>query len=203
MPVEHKGVQDEGVVKWIVDKLEENGYAGVPVTINSDQEPAMMKLKQTIAVRRKAETPLIESPVRESQANRRIERAIRKWQAQFRTLRHHLESRLGTKIDNGSAIVEWLIVWTADILSKHAVRENGRTSYEMATQHVVKHKVIGFAEKVNFQFKVQREKRNACSNEKSVLFLVLEHNLTCLECRLPSSGSMQYLVDLPSGETEK
>ena len=37
----------------------------------------------------------------------------------------------------------------------------------MATQHVVKHKVIGFAEKVHFQFKAPREKRNACSNEKS------------------------------------
>ena len=43
--VEHKGVQDDGVVKWIVDKLEENGYAGVPVTIKSDQEQATTKLK--------------------------------------------------------------------------------------------------------------------------------------------------------------
>ena len=105
----------------------------------------MIKLKQAIAVRRNAETPLIESPVRESQANGRIERAIRKWQAQVRTMRHHLESRLWTKIDNGSAIVEWLIVWTAAILSKYVVHESGRTAYEMATQHVVKHKVIGFS----------------------------------------------------------
>ena len=53
------------------------------------------------------------------------------------------------------------------ILSKYVVHENGRTSYEMATQHVVNHKVIGFAEKVHFQFNIPREKRNACSNEKS------------------------------------
>ena len=75
-------------------------------------------------------------------------------------MRHHLESTLGTKIDNGSATMEWLILWTANIISKYAVHENGRTSYEMATQHVVKHTVIGFAEKVHFQFKVQRGKRN-------------------------------------------
>ena len=62
--------------------------------------------------------------------------------------------------------MEWLIVWTADMLSKYAVHENGRTSYEMATQHVDKHKVIGFAEKVHFQFQIQREKMNACSNER-------------------------------------
>ena len=82
-------------------------------------------------------------------------------------MRHHLESRLGTKIDNGSAIVEWLVVWTADILSKYVVHENGRAAYEMATQHVVRHKVIGVAENVHFQFKVQRENMNACGNEKS------------------------------------
>ena len=159
-------MQDDGVVKWIVDKLEESWYAGVPVTINSGQEPAMMKLKQAVAVRRKAETPLIESPVRESQAKGRIERTIRKWQAQLRTMRHHLESRLGAKIDNNSALVEWMIVWLADILSKYTSHENGRTFYEMATQHVVKHKVVGFAEKVHFQFQIQREKRNACKKRR-------------------------------------
>ena len=55
LPVERKGAQEE-VVKWIVDKLDEAGYAGVPITIKSDQEPAMISLKQAIAVRRKAET---------------------------------------------------------------------------------------------------------------------------------------------------
>ena len=111
-----------------------------------------MKFKQAVAVRRKAETPLIKAPVRESQANGRIARAIRKWQAQFRTTRHHLESRLGATIGNNSSLVDWLIARTADIVSKYTVYENGRTSYEMATQHVVKHKVIGFVEKVHFQF---------------------------------------------------
>ena len=49
----------------------------------------MMKLKRAIAIRRQAETALVESPVRESKSNGKIERAIRKWQWQFRTLRHH------------------------------------------------------------------------------------------------------------------
>ena len=82
LPVEHKGAQEE-VVKWVTDKVEESGYGGMTVTLKSDQEPAMLSLKQAIAVRRKAETPMIESPVRESKSNGRIERAIRTWQAQF------------------------------------------------------------------------------------------------------------------------
>ena len=123
IPVERKGPQEE-VVKWLVEKLEESGYAGVPVTLKSDQEPAMLSLKQAIAIKRKAETPLIESPVRESKSNGRIERAIRKWQAHFRTIRHHLESRIGERLENASAIIEWMIIWVADIISKYAIQEN-------------------------------------------------------------------------------
>ena len=122
IPVERKGPQ-EVVVKWFVEKLDESGYAGVPVTLKSDQEPAMLSLKQAIAIRRRAETPPIESSVRESKPNGRIERAIRKWQEQFRTIRHHLASRIGGKLENASAIIEWMIIWVADIISKYAIQE--------------------------------------------------------------------------------
>ena len=132
MPVERKGAQEE-VVTWIVDRRVEAGYAGVPVTIKSDQEPSMIALKQAIAVRRKAETIPIESPVRESKSNGRFERAIRTWQAQFRTMRHHLESIIAEKLKKNSAIIEWLIVWVADLLSKYKVHENGGATYEINT----------------------------------------------------------------------
>ena len=102
MAVDGKGATPASV-KWVSDKLEEVGYAGVEVTLKSDQEPAMLSLKQVIAIRRKAETPMIESPVRGSKSNGKIERAIRSWQAQFMTMRHHLESRLKAKVQNNSA----------------------------------------------------------------------------------------------------
>ena len=76
MTAEEKGV-DENVVTWIVGKLEECGYTGTPITLKSDQEPAMVSLKRAIALRRRADTPLVESPVRESKSNGKIERAIR------------------------------------------------------------------------------------------------------------------------------
>ena len=166
LPVEKKGA-DENVVSWVVGKLEECGYAGTPITLKSDQEPAILSLKRAIAIRRRAETPLVESPVRGSKSNGKIERAIRRWQGQFRTLRHHLEERLGIKIENSSALIEWLIVWTADILIKYAIHPNGRTSYEMYSQHACRHMVLGFGEKVNFQFKVQHSERDALGHSNS------------------------------------
>ena len=75
--------------------------------------------------------------------------AIRTWQAQLRTIRHHFEHRLQTKIDKSSAMMEWLIVWVADILAKYR-RENGRTTYEMNAQHIWKGKVFGIGEKFHY-----------------------------------------------------
>ena len=47
-------------------------------------------------------------------------------------------------------MIEWMIVWVADIISKYSVHPNGRTTYEMITKHAAKHKITGFGEKVDF-----------------------------------------------------
>ena len=56
-------------VKWLVDKIDEAGYAGMKVTIKSDQEESIMALKRAVAVTREAETAFIETPVRQSKCN--------------------------------------------------------------------------------------------------------------------------------------
>ena len=85
METDKKGPTDE-TVKFVGGKLEESGYEGVKIAMKSDQEDSIKSLKRAIAVRRKVETALIESPVRDSQSNGRIENVIKRWQAQFRTL---------------------------------------------------------------------------------------------------------------------
>ena len=74
--VKQKGVTPE-VVSWIVQKLDEAGYRGMAITIKTDQEEAIMALKKAIAARREARTALMESKVRVSVSNSRVERAIR------------------------------------------------------------------------------------------------------------------------------
>ena len=55
----------------------------------------MLALKKAIAVARRAETPFIESPVRESKSNGLMERMVRSWQGQFRTLKTYFEDQIG------------------------------------------------------------------------------------------------------------
>ena len=167
MSVDKKGATPSSV-KWVTDKLEEIGYSGSEVTLKSDQEPAILDLKREVGIKRQRETVMIESPVRESKSNGAVERAVKTWASQFRTLRHQLEARLGTKIRKGSSMMSWLVAFTSEVLSKYKVHANGRTTYEMTTGHRCKIPACGFGEKVNFKTTTYKTRKNKMDTEWDV-----------------------------------
>ena len=67
----------------VVQRLEKAGYRGKDVTVKTDQEESVTTLKRAIASRREGVTSLIESKVRVSETNGRVERAIHKWRGEF------------------------------------------------------------------------------------------------------------------------
>ena len=152
LEVEEKGISNSSVaVSWLIEKLDASGYHGVDIALKSDNEPSILALKDAVALARGCGTPLIESPVRESKGNAHVERAIRSWRDQFRTLRHYTERRFGQPIPKEHALTSWLVSWSAEVLNRFKVRASGRTAFEMATLHKVRHKVVAFGEKVYFQ----------------------------------------------------
>ena len=167
LPVDRKGPV-EYVVAWIIRKLDEAGYSGVPLTLKSDQEPAIMDLKKSVALRRQAATAPIESPVRESQSNGTIERAIRSWQGQFRTLRHQLEANIGAKVSMESPIVEWMAIWAAELITRFVLRESGRTAYESITGHRCKQPTFMFGETIMFRCAPDKTGRHKSESEWSI-----------------------------------
>ena len=187
LPVDHKGA-DDYVVNWLVKKIEEAGYGGVPITIKTDQEPAIMALKRAVAIRRQAVTTPIESPVRESKSNGAVERAVRTWQSQFRTLRHQLEANLDAKLEMSHPLVEWLVIWAADLLSRYVVRENGRTAYESVTGHRCKSPVFMFSETIMFRLAPDKSARNKADSDWHVgVFIGID------------SRSTEYIVQNQTG----
>ena len=104
-------------MRWTTEKLEEIGYSGSKVVLKSDQEPSMLSLKKAVAIARQGETCPIESPVRESKSNGAMERTIRTWQGQLRTLRSSLEAKLGVRLPAEHVLTEWMCLWTAEVLS--------------------------------------------------------------------------------------
>ena len=147
--VETKG-PSEPVVKYVRGILEQSGYEGQKIAFKTDQEPSIVALKRAIAALRVGETVPIESPVRASKSNGKMEGAIGRWQAQLRTVKHFAESKLGRRIEVGGPLFSWLIPYVTEIMNKFKVGPDGRTAYERITGHKCRHIGIGFAENVDF-----------------------------------------------------
>ena len=140
----------EGTVKYFKDVLDESGYEGEKLTIKTDQEPSILALKRAVAAARSGETVPIESPVRASKSNGRMENAIGVWQGQLRTIKHHAEARLKRRIAVDGVLFSWLIPYCTQIMNKYRVGHDGRTAYEKITGHKCRQQAIGFAEAVDF-----------------------------------------------------
>ena len=141
LQTDKKGTTD-GVVKWCTDRLEDSGYVGSPVTVKSDQEESIVALRRAIAVARHGDTIPINSPVRCSKANGKMERAIRTYQGQLRTLKHLFKIGIERQITSSCAMCSWLVAWTADVINKFKVHDDGKTAYERITRHRCKIKSL-------------------------------------------------------------
>ena len=151
LEVDAKGIEAGVGTSWLVAKLDMAGYAGMRITIRSDQEPSILNLKKAVAIKRNAETALLESPVQESKSNGKVERAVRTWRDQFRTLRSQFERRTGSKLERNGALSTWLVSFAAEVMNKFKVQENGKTAFETMTSHKCTQAVVGFGEVVYFQ----------------------------------------------------
>ena len=108
---------DEEARSWIMNRMEETGRLG-DIAIKTDQEEAIMALKRSIAVSRSGKTALIESQVRVSRSNPRIERSVRTWREQFRKLKLQLESRTKTRTPLKHPMIPWMTEWAGNVTYK-------------------------------------------------------------------------------------
>ena len=125
--VDHKGMEAGTGADWFVERQQVAGYGGTKITSKSDQEISIKALK-----------------VGESKSNGHMERAVRHWRVQYCTMRHYVEHRMKTKIANESLLSTWLVTWAADVNGKYRVQDNGRPAFELMTQHLFKHDIVGF-----------------------------------------------------------
>ena len=133
------------LVKAILDEL---GYAGVRIAIKNDNAQELIKLRSEVTARRAAPTVPLESPVAESKCNGAVEKAVRTWQGQFRTLKDHLEYEIGEELGPRSTIWTWCAWWAASLLNRVKVTTTGRTPYELYTGHKARVPVAAFGERI-------------------------------------------------------
>ena len=114
-------VSSKATTEWLVTcvktLMEELGYGGMKIGFKSDNAEELVSLRKRVAEVRRMETVPIVVPVRVSQANGAVERAVRTWQGQFRTLRSHLEDEVGVAISPDHPIWQWGAMWASGLLS--------------------------------------------------------------------------------------
>ena len=138
----------EWIVQYVVAILSELGYGGTRIAIKCDQAPELQKIRREIAARRTSATVPLDVPVKESKGNGAVEKAIRTWQGQFRTLKDHLEYMMNAPIGPRQPVLTWCAWWAALLLNLVRVTPNGRTPWEMVCGHRARTPMAIFGEKV-------------------------------------------------------
>ena len=155
-------------VDYCVRRLELAGYRGEKVTLKSDEEASIMAPKNAAARARvgHTHTPLIDSPVRESKANGAVERAVRTWQGQHRTLKHYFEhksglAKLGKTIPVERPLSSWRVIWVCEMLLKCSNKgADSLTQYDAMTGHTYTHPFIEFGEVALFRGAMNKDSRH-------------------------------------------
>ena len=96
--------------------------------MKSDQEPAILSLKDSVKSEARIDVVLEESPEDESKSSGEIERAIQTVQGQIRTMKDRLESRYGQRIAGEHLCLPWLIAHASDTVNSFHVYNDGKSA---------------------------------------------------------------------------
>ena len=116
--------------------------------MKSDQEPAIMDLKEQVRMSRDEEVIMEESPVEDSRSNGFIERAIQGVQDQISTVKNSLESRLRKEVKADHPALPWLVMHAANLLNRYHKGQDGCTAYRRLKGKDFDQKVAEFGEEV-------------------------------------------------------
>ena len=168
----------KGVTMWIAQAVnsdcENTGYGGTRMCIKSDQEESIVAVKTAVSELRKAPTSMIESPVRESKCNGKMEKAVQKLEGQLRTLKMALENNIGRQVSVRSRVFEWLTLWTTTSLNRYNVGEDGKTAMQRITGNQCNRTIAEFGEQVFWKRTVKHHSKKAKSLWEEGTFLGLK-----------------------------
>ena len=125
--MKNKGA-DEKLCKRIVEDIDNMGYS--QIVLKGDQEPALSRLIEVVKGSWNGNAALETSPVRESESNGAVERAIRVWEGQVQMIKDALESKLQCEFPRDHPVMTWLVECATTLLRRCLVGVHGRTPHE-------------------------------------------------------------------------
>ena len=145
-----KGGSNDWVPKMIANELEQWGYQNRKIILVSDNEPAILTLKDRIIEERTAETVPEETPVGEHEANL-AEGAVRRVREHTRVIISSLEAKMQGELDRNGAVIQWAVRWAAMMLSCFSVGVDGMTAHQRIRGRRCRMPVAVFGERVLYK----------------------------------------------------
>ena len=118
-------------IQEVLRCLKQMGHHG-SVTIQTDSEGSLLELMRQVACQRDSPTFLRRTPKEDSQANGRVERAIRSMEESSRTQKLDLQSRIGCTFSVHHPVFHWLLRHAVCLLNWRQPSHDGRTAHERA-----------------------------------------------------------------------
>lgn len=145
----------KGVIFWVIKALmgfiATAGFQACRIAIKCDNETSIVAIRNALMRAREAPTVPLNVPVRESKPNGAMERAIRSWQGQRRTIKCFLERKLQRPLPILHPIVEWVGNWASTLLYRFKNKRYGRTPYYLVTGHQSSRPIAPFGGMVEFK----------------------------------------------------
>ena len=126
------------IVEYVYSTIYESGYSGLPISMKCDAAPELKEIRRKVAAKGTTATVPIDVPVGESKGNGAVEKGVKTWQGQFRTIKDHLDHGIGFEVPKDHLVLQWLAWWSASVLNRVAVRSHGRTVFEHTVGHCMK-----------------------------------------------------------------
>ena len=145
-------VEEKGVNQYAIKRMGQDlallGYK--KIIMKSDNEPALVALKQAVKAERPEEIIMEESPVGESASNGEVENAIKLVEGMFRSIKSSLEERIGRKLPREHMCVPWLIRHAAETIDRYAIGSDGKTNYQRRKGNKFGGSPVEFGETIMF-----------------------------------------------------
>ena len=152
----NKGASDTWIVKRLAKDIDSLGYGAV--ILRSDNEPAIIQLQEAIKNQRNAHTKCENSEVGDSRANGVAEKAVQEVKGQVRTMLIALEKKLDEKIGEGLPVLEWMVEYSALLISRYAKGSDGKTPVERLRGRISQRPLAEFGETVMHRIQKKPEK---------------------------------------------
>ena len=118
------------------------------VICKSDNEPAILALKEAARKELDVQVVMEESAVGDHQGNGKAESAIRQVQGQFRAMKDALETRYGRRIEGDHRRIPWLMMHAVPVINRSPKGPDGLTAYRRWKGRKFNRNVAEFGQKV-------------------------------------------------------